>query len=190
MSSTLNSSNTYTKAAYGLYMARQRAQLRQDVRDSLPALKIGQIVYVWRDDLDSDGEPTGQGQYETARVIRISRSKFEPGKWCARVERFADGPGRWTAVGPVDAFKTEHPDDDDDKRLPALNEHGANRFSDRVDNIKSTSGGTSAEYALRRLKRDHPDYAAAIAQIRALVADRAESDILARKVWNICQAVS
>ena len=152
MTSTINSSNLYTKAAYGLSMARQREQLRQEVQEALPSLKIGQIVYCWRDELDSDGEPIdGQGQYEAARVIRIAQSKFNPGKWLATVQRFESGPGRWTMSGPVDAFKTY---------LPG------------VDDV------------------DESELQAAIDQIRVLVKDRAESDILARKVWNICRAVS
>ena len=55
MTSTINSSNLYQKAAYAVNFARQREQLRQELQDSLPSLKIGQIVYCWRDELDDDG---------------------------------------------------------------------------------------------------------------------------------------
>ena len=39
---------------------------------------------------------------------------------------------------------------------PALASHGENQHSGGVDNVNSTQGGNDASYALRRLKRDHP----------------------------------
>lgn len=41
-----------------------------------------------------------------------------------------------------------------DEEVKALPEHGEIGNGRRVDNIKSTSGGTHAEYLIRRLKRD------------------------------------
>jgi len=40
---------------------------------------------------------------------------------------------------------------------PALASHGENQHSGGVDNVNSTQGGNDASYALRRLKRDHPN---------------------------------
>ena len=42
------------------------------------------------------------------------------------------------------------------------NQEGQNNSRNRVDNIKSVQGGTSAEYLVRRLKRDRPDIAVAL----------------------------
>jgi hypothetical protein len=52
--------------------------------------------------------------------------------------------------------------DDDVKPLSAPGQNGNGRSS--VDNIKPTSGGTSTEYLVRRLKRDHPKIAKALAR--------------------------
>jgi hypothetical protein len=46
-----------------------------------------------------------------------------------------------------------------DELAPKLARHGAAGNGRRVDNIKSTSGGTGETYIVRRLKRDRPDLA-------------------------------
>ena len=95
-------SNTYTRSARLHYLARRQAEIRQEVREALPLVKLRQICYVWHDD-----------EYKPGRIVRISASRKHPGTWNCRIYPFSHrgkALPAWQVCQPAHMVRTEPPE--------------------------------------------------------------------------------
>jgi hypothetical protein len=155
----MQSLNAFQKAQFSLRFTRQRAQLRQELRDSLPALKIGQVVFAWR----------GDAGWKMGRVIQMTPASVDPVRWNARVER----RGQWSVDGPVELFHSEPP-----RELCGTCQHEFYPHQMAAPDICATCAQRADEREV-----------APLPQIRRLAKQRAADDPTCRKIFNICRAV-
>jgi hypothetical protein len=83
-------------------MARRQAEIRQEVQEALPPVKLRQLCYVWHD-----------GEYRAGRIVRISARRKQPGTWNCRIYPFAHRGKHmppWQVCQPAHMVRTDPPE--------------------------------------------------------------------------------